>query len=120
MRARGAAAALCAVLLVVSGCSQERGDAGPGSSTGPTGNAGLGGDADVVLRAELRAGSTGEQAGELVTDYIQLDGVTATRGDGGTHVLVFLDPEASEDVLRDVEERLESEEVVERVTVQRP
>lgn len=115
MRARGAAAALCAfLLLAASGCSQERSDAEP------TGNAGLGGDADVVLRAELREGSTGEQAGELVSDYILLDGVTATRGDEGTHVLVFLDPEASDDVLRDVEERLESEEIVERVTVQRP
>lgn len=46
-------------------------------------------DAKVVLRADLRPGSTGVTASRIVRQFIDVDGVWGTHGDDGRHVWVM-------------------------------
>ncbi len=46
-------------------------------------------DAEVVLRADLRPGSTEETAARIVRRLVDFDGVAGTRGDSGEHVWIY-------------------------------
>ena len=79
--------AVIAILLVAtSGC-------GGGSASTSSGDAER--DARVVLQADLKAGSTGKTAARLTQKFIELEGVAATRGDGGEHVWIYSTPDAT-------------------------
>jgi hypothetical protein len=49
----------------------------------------------VVLRADLKPGSTGMTAARLTQRFIDLDGVAGTRGDAGEHVWIYSTPDAT-------------------------
>lgn len=101
-------AGACALLLAMSAaCSDERSSADAER------------EAKVFLQADLRSGSSGEQAAELGQEYIRLDAVSGTRGDAGSKFLVFMDVSATDEETREVEERLRAEAAVESVTVVR-
>jgi hypothetical protein len=76
-------------------------------------------DADVVVRAELRPGSSGEDAAELGEKYITFAGVAGTRGDRGDTLTLFLSPQATEDEAEAVSQALSRESRVEQVEVER-
>src|SRR5262245_24354603 len=46
-------------------------------------------EAQVVWRAELQPGSTGQTAARIVQTLIDVDGVWGTHGDDGQHVWVY-------------------------------
>jgi hypothetical protein len=46
-------------------------------------------EAQVVWRAELQPGSTGQMAARIVRTLIRVDGVWGTHGDDGRHVWVY-------------------------------
>ena len=78
----GRSAPLAALLL----CIVAAGSCGSGSISSEEAQA----EAEYVLRADLRSGSDGKTAAELTRKFTDVEGVAATRGDGGSHVWVYL------------------------------
>ncbi len=76
-------------------------------------------DAKIVVRAELRPGSSGEDAADLGKKYIEFASVAGTRGDGGNTVTLFLSPQATDDEAEAVSQALSRESRVEQVNVER-
>lgn len=75
------AAASVALLLAAfaAGCGDE----------GETSSDDIKRDASFVLRADLKPGTSGSQAFELVESWADLDGVGGTHGDAGKHVWIY-------------------------------
>jgi len=76
-------------------------------------------DAKVVLRAELRPGSSGEDGADLTQKYIKFTGVSGTRADAGATLTLFLSPDATEDEAEAVKQALSRDSRVEQVNVER-
>ncbi len=76
-------------------------------------------DAKIVVRAELRPGSSGEDAADLGQKYIKFASVVGTSGDGGDTVTLFLSPQATDDEAEAVRQAISRESGVEQVNVER-
>ena len=93
-----------AALLLTTACG--------GSSAATTGDVAR---ASAVVVAELRTGSTGQDAALLTRRYLSAGGVLSTHGDAGTTVQVFLRKDATAAQLVGLVERLKHEPSVARV-----
>ena len=100
-------AALGCVVVLLAGCSAE--------ATRES----IQREAEVVIRADLRSASTGEDAAELTEKYIKFPGVAGTEGDAGDTLTLFLSPKATEDEAEAVRDALSAEPRVEQVRVER-
>lgn len=104
---RGARLLLGATLLLVAGCS---GTTGVTVSTTEQ-------ESQVFLQAELTESA---DASALVDDYAEAAGVGPVRGGGApSRLLVFMEPDATDQQVREVERRLRAEPGVAQVSVQR-
>jgi acetylornithine deacetylase/succinyl-diaminopimelate desuccinylase-like protein len=73
-------------------------------------------DAKVVLRADLKSGSTGETAAKIVQRVTRVEGVWGTRGDGGKHVWVYGTTDVTPEQARSIQRQLEDVSSVVSVT----
>jgi hypothetical protein len=73
-------------------------------------------DAKVVLRADLKSGSTGETAAKIVRRFTRVEGVWGTRGDDGKHVWIYGTTDVTPERARSIQRQLESVSAVESVT----
>ena len=73
-------------------------------------------DAKVVLRADLKAGSTGETAEEIVRRFARVEGVWGTHGDAGRHVWVYGTTDVAPEQAQAIQRQLEGVSTVESVT----
>ena len=63
-------------------------------------------DAKVVFRADLKPGSTGETAANIVRRFADVEGVWGTRGDDGKHVWIYGVTDATPEQIDAMEQRL--------------
>jgi hypothetical protein len=73
-------------------------------------------DAKVVLRADLRSGTTGETAAKIVRRFMRVEGVWGTRGDRGKHVWVYGTTDVTPEQVKSLQRQLEGVATVESVT----
>ena len=73
-------------------------------------------EAQVVWRAELRPGSTGQTAARIVQTLIDVDGVWGTHGDDGQHVWVYSLAHVSPRQMGQIRQRVERVPAVVAVT----
>ena len=63
-------------------------------------------DAKVVMRADLKPGSTGATAAMISQQLIRLDGVWGTHGDSGGHVWIYITTDATPGQVSAIHRRL--------------
>jgi hypothetical protein len=73
-------------------------------------------DAKVVLRADLKSGSTGEIAAKIVKRFTHVEGVWGTRGDDGKHVWIYGTTDVTPEQAKSIQRQLEDVSSVESVT----
>ena len=73
-------------------------------------------DAGVVLRADLKPGSTGETAARIVRAFARVEGVWGTRGDNGKHVWIYGTPDVTSGQVRSIQRKIEDAPSVTSVT----
>jgi hypothetical protein len=73
-------------------------------------------DAKVVLRADLKSGTTGETAAKIVRRFISVEGVWGTRGDDGKHVWIYGTTDVTSEQAKSIHRQLEDVSSVESVT----
>jgi hypothetical protein len=73
-------------------------------------------DAKVVLRADLKSGSTGETAAKIVRRFTHVQGVWGTRGDDGKHVWIYGTTDVTSEQAKSIHRQLEDVSSVESVT----
>jgi hypothetical protein len=73
-------------------------------------------DAKVVLRADLKAGSTGETAAKIARRFTRVEGVWGTHGDDGRHVWVYGTTDVTPKQAKSIQRQLEGVSTVESVT----
>lgn len=73
-------------------------------------------DAKVVIRADLKSGSTGATAAKIVRRFTRVEGVWGTRGDDGKHVWIYGTTDVTPEQTRSIQRELEGVSAVESVT----
>ena len=73
-------------------------------------------DAKVILRGDLRPGSTGETAARIVRGFGGMEGVWGTRGDAGKHVWVYGTTDVTPEQVISIRRHLQNVSSVESVT----
>ncbi len=97
-----------AALVLLIGCGAEQ-----------TSLSGIARDAEVVVRAELRPGSSGEDGADLAEEYSKFAGVSGAWAEGGDTLTLFLSPQATEDEAEAVSQAFSRDSRVEQVNVER-
>ncbi len=97
-----------ACLILLSGCGAEQ------TSLSETES-----EARVVVRAELRPGSSGEDGAALADKYSKLASISGAKADGGDTLTLFVSPQATDDEVEAVRQVVSRDSRVEKVKVER-